>query len=218
MLVRIGSLDETARKESGMRELACDSPCQIDGCINLVGKKGARGMCPVHYWIWKRDGGLVGIVRPPSEDRFWQKVEKGPGCWNWKAAKKENGYGSVLHNGKTGYAHRVSWEMANGPIPAEMLIDHRCFNHACVNPDHLRLVTQKENQENRAGQRSDNTSGYRGVCWKANRWTVEVYHQGKTVYVGRFVDIEDANAAAIAARNRIFTHNDLDRINQPKAA
>lgn len=42
-------------------------------------------------------------------------------------------------------AHRVSYELSVGPIPAGMEIDHLCRNQPCVRPDHLEAVTPKEN-------------------------------------------------------------------------
>ena len=43
------------------------------------------------------------------------------------------------------YAHRVYYERYRGPIPENMVIDHLCRNTACVNPDHMEVVTQTEN-------------------------------------------------------------------------
>lgn len=89
-----------------------------------------------------------------AEQRFWEKVEKnGPDeCWNWKAYKIPSGYGQF--GAKTYdryvYAHRFSYQLANGPIPDGKVIMHSCDNPSCVNPGHLRLGTQLDNMRDRS--------------------------------------------------------------------
>ena len=80
------------------------------------------------------------------EARFWDKVEKTDGCWLWKGFKNYGGYGVIhAYKGKNFLAHRVSYELHKGKIPKEKYIDHLCRNRACVNPNHIELVTFKEN-------------------------------------------------------------------------
>jgi len=81
-------------------------------------------------------------------ERFWSKVEKSPDCWIWKAAKR-NGYGvltiTTQRQKRVIYAHRLSYELANGPIPKGMYVLHHCDRAACVRPDHLFLGSQRDN-------------------------------------------------------------------------
>lgn len=66
-------------------------------------------------------------------------------CIEAKTSTVVNGYHKVHANGKSQRAHRWAWELVNGKIPADKVIDHLCRNRACVALDHLRVVTQQEN-------------------------------------------------------------------------
>lgn len=80
--------------------------------------------------------------------RFWVKVDKnGPsGCWLWTAHRNSLGYGKFSTKDKFGLlAHRVSWELINGPIAHGMCVLHKCDNPPCVNPAHLWLGTRGDN-------------------------------------------------------------------------
>lgn len=82
-------------------------------------------------------------------ERFWSKVDKTDGCWNWIAGKNHYGYGSYRLNvdGRSfaAQAHRLAYEDQHGPISDGLVIDHLCRNPACVNPDHMEVVTRGEN-------------------------------------------------------------------------
>jgi hypothetical protein len=88
---------------------------------------------------------------PPTsiESRFWPKVKKGDGCWLWQASLDRKGYGTIRRKDgeSTLRAHRVSFEIAFGPIPAGMCVLHKCDTPRCVRPDHLRLGTFKDNSQ-----------------------------------------------------------------------
>lgn len=144
-------------------------------------------------------------------ERFWSKVDKTANCWNWTGAKRD-GYGLVKREGAMVQAHRACYEMANMTIPDGAMLDHRCRNRACVRPDHLRPVSNKQNQENQPLTRRSK-SGVRGVTWfrPQARWMGRVGHNGKLHFVGYFDNLEDAKAAVIAKRLKLHTHNDADR-------
>lgn len=148
------------------------------------------------------------------EEKFWSRVDRSGDCWDWTASVAGKGYGQCsIGQGRQGLAHRYSYELAYGPIPAGMMVDHTCHRKICVNPAHLRLATNKQNGENRAGVAAHNTSGYRGVTQirKSGKWRAAIRHNGKVTNLGHFDTAEEAAAVVLLERLRLFTHNDADR-------
>ena len=84
----------------------------------------------------------------PLADRFWERVKKTATCWLWTGATNGVGYG-LIGKGRAGegnaYAHRVSWEIHFGPIPAGLYVCHSCDNPPCVRPDHLFVASNSQN-------------------------------------------------------------------------
>jgi hypothetical protein len=92
-------------------------------------------------------------------DRFWSKVDKTPGCWlwtgsgiGWKDERRYGGLGASVNGKRTVlYAHRLSWEIANGrTIPEGQQVCHTCDVPRCVRPDHLFLGDRYANMQDAA--------------------------------------------------------------------
>lgn len=67
------------------------------------------------------------------------------GCWNWTGKQNQHGYGVITVDGRETRAHRAMYFMLNPTTDATLVVMHTCDNPRCINPDHLKLGTQKEN-------------------------------------------------------------------------
>ena len=124
--------------------LSCQGPCQ---------KQATRCLsCYNHTRL---------ATRETLAARFWSKVDRDEtGCWTWLGAKTALKYGQIELDGRSIYAHRVSWELANGPIPSGLQVLHRCDNPPCVRPDHLFLGTQRDNITDMANKGRASHAGF----------------------------------------------------------
>lgn len=88
-------------------------------------------------------------LTPADIERLMSKVTKTSTCWLWTGATDSHGYGSFKLTTPEGRfdrgAHRLVWIAFKGEVPEGLVLDHLCRVRHCVNPDHLRVVTQAEN-------------------------------------------------------------------------
>lgn len=108
------------------RAFTLERSCQIRECVN-----------PSHM--------KLASPGTPRERIATHTRRAASGCLLWLGSKNENGYGVTTIHSKRVLAHRLSWELENGPIPEGLVIDHLCRVTSCVNPKHLRVVTSRVN-------------------------------------------------------------------------
>jgi hypothetical protein len=98
----------------------------------------------------------------PAIERFWRFVNtQASGCWLWTGGSERKGYGRFRdEDKKLVSAHRWAYEYFVEMIPKGMQTDHLCNTPACVNPDHLELVTNLENQKRAASLRTHCPHGH----------------------------------------------------------
>ncbi len=113
---------------------------------------------PIAKKTWRKRGAVAGqpqrfvanhntpVAARPWAERYRQEWRGyATPCHVWIGAKI-TGYGVLTVEGRQQRAHRRAWEALNGPVPTGLQLDHLCRVKECVNPDHLEVVTNAENQ------------------------------------------------------------------------
>jgi hypothetical protein len=137
---------------------------------------------------------------------YFSKYTSGPnknGCIIWTGAKSPNGYGVFQKMS----AHRWLYEYHHKKkLPANVDVHHTCFNHDCVNIDHLDTQTHQKNSQIRKGANKGSTSGMRNIYYRPDcthrPYRVQVMSNGKQ-YTQTFKTLELAQEAAEKMRRRL---------------
>lgn len=89
-----------------------------------------------------------------ADKRLWaRKIALESGCWLWTGSVDSWGYGTVRVGGSRGHtykAHRIAWQVTHGPIPQGKRVMHRCDVTRCINPAHLLLGSDADNNDDKA--------------------------------------------------------------------
>lgn len=126
---RIRTKTTSFRTEAAAREFMADNGL-------VVGRRGGRGRGPRT---------VTEVIQHLADNSAYDPES---GCVVWQATLSNEGYGAF--NWKCGdrviyTAHRISYHVLNGTVTPGLVVDHLCRNRACIRPDHLDLVTQREN-------------------------------------------------------------------------
>lgn len=159
-------------------------------------------------------------------DSFWAKVVKTEACWDWKGYKNKQGYGRMgIAASQCVNAHRVSWVIHSGQIPAGLFVCHRCDNPSCTRPDHLFLGTRQDNVDDmliKKRSRHFQKNKYYGVVEekrydgpnRKNRWRSFIVISERVIKLGAHTSVLEAarNYDRIAA----LKYGIRDKLNFPE--
>lgn len=153
-----------------------------------------------------KDGAIYWKIRPANRMRVGDF-----------AGTKNKGYIQVNCKARTGDnkiypAHRIIWEMHNGPIPPGMDIDHINGVRDDNRIENLRCVTPADNSRNRKVG-TNNESGFLGVAWykPGSKWVARISKNGKWSHIGYFDDLDDAINARQQAELEFNYHENHGR-------
>lgn len=149
-------------------------------------------------------------------ERFESKFTKGSpcDCWEWEAASHERGYGyfytsPAYSDRKMDFAHRFSYHLYNGvrPLDSECVL-HNCDNPRCVNPNHLRLGTHKDNMEDMASK-GRSKSGKQKLTEEDIIDIIELRESGMMVKdIAEMFNIDSGHCSRISRKDK----NNVNRI------
>lgn len=174
--------------------------CTLEGCD---GKYYSNGLCPKHYHRLKRYG-EVNLTKFRGKTEALEFIQKAfdvdsDRCIIWPFPKGKGGYGKITVKNKQYSAHRYVCLLAHGePSPEQTDAAHNCGNSSCINPNHLRWATRKENWSDRYIHGTD-TRGSKHAQVKLNEDIVKEILKSKEsgVYLSNKYGVTTATISSI---------------------
>jgi hypothetical protein len=143
-------------------------------------------------------------------EQFEARFRMESGCWWWAGALTGAGYGSFRFKGQVWLAHRVAYTLYVGPIPERLVLDHLCYQRACVHPAHLEPVSSEENTRRGHVHRSEVAL----LHWEAAiRAELELHPQLRTPVLARRLGIPEYYAYMIG--NKVRAERRQNQNHQP---
>lgn len=202
--------------------------CKVEDCNNIV---LAKGYCSKHYNQIRRHGKIIEnknvnkieIIEDHAEIYLYNIKHEliAKALIDIEDIDKVKNYKWTTHNNrnKTLYVLTSNANISNKLLhrflmnaPEGMVVDHINRNPLDNRKCNLRICTNTQNMQN-CDMRKNNTSGCKGVYWAKdkNKWTVQIGLNGKTKYIGRFENYEDAVKARIEAVEKHYGKFSNDR-------
>lgn len=134
------------------------------------------------------------------------RVVTATGCRVWVKFVRPSGYGYIKVRGKHFGVHRIAWELANEQaVPDGLCVCHRCDVPTCINPEHLFVATQAQNNNDRHAKKRDRTA--KGETNSMAKLTTDqvvlIRSDGRSFSeIGRHYGISPAQARRIKLRLR----------------
>jgi glycine/D-amino acid oxidase-like deaminating enzyme len=132
--------------------------------------------CAKETWTRRNAEQLERVLPQRLVDKFFARIEPPISfyhCWIWAKTRDKCGYGRastgrvmVGQRKRSVLAHRWAYELAIGPIPEGLEIDHLCNVRSCVNPLHLEPVTHRENVRRGHGAEASRSPACSGLEWR----------------------------------------------------
>lgn len=123
------------------------SKCILPNCSS--DRYSNKDLCRIHYRRWQVHGDPTAGQAPRGSALAFIHEHVGHGgdeCLLWAFAVDKKGYGVLKYGPKRELAHRVMCRLAHGEPPdASFHAAHSCRRRSCVNPNHLRWATAREN-------------------------------------------------------------------------